>query len=91
MPQHERVATPSPVDERYTVDPKEAIQSIKAKIEKGRPKMKPKPVAVAPKRSALKKVEPKKAEPEVIEAAVSATAKNTFEYEPIPEIPGGAS
>jgi len=91
MPQHERVATPSPVDERYTVDPKEAIQSIKAKIEKGRPKMKPKPVAVAPKRSAPKKAEPKKAEPEVIEAVVSASSSGSFEYEPIPEIPGGAS
>ena len=91
MPQHERVATPAPVEERSTVDPKEAIQAIKAKIEEGRPKVKPKPVAVAPKRSAPKKAEPKKAEPEVIEAVVSATAKNTFEYEPIPELPGGAS
>jgi len=91
MPQHERVTTPSPVEERYTVDPKEAIQAIKAKIEEGRPKMKPKPVAVAPKRSALKKVEPKKAEPEVIEAAVSASSAGSFEYEPIPELPGGAS
>ena len=96
MPQHERVATPSPVEEKCTVDPKEAIQAIKAKIEEGRPKVKPNPVAVAPKRSAPKKVapkkaEPKKAEPEVIEATASSLSAGSFEYEPIPELPGGAS
>ena len=96
MPQHERVTTPSPVEEKCTVDPKEAIQAIKAKIEEGRPKVKPNPVAVAPKRSAPKKVapkkaEPKKAEPEVIEATASSLSAGSFEYEPIPELPGGAS
>ena len=91
MPSHETLETPmptpapAPAEEKPTVDPREAIRAIKAKIEEGRPKVKPKPVAVAPKKAAPKKAAPKKVEPEV----VSATAKNIFEYEPIPEIPGG--
>jgi hypothetical protein len=86
MPQHERVATPAPAEEKSSVDPRDALRAIKAKIEEGRPKVKPKPVAVAPK-----KAEPKKAEPEVIEATASSFSAASFEYEPIPEIPGGVS
>lgn len=86
MPQHERVTTPVPAEEKSSVDPRDALRAIKAKIEEGRPKVKPKPVAVAPK-----KAEPKKAEPEVIEATASSLSAGSFEYEPIPEIPGGVS
>ena len=94
MPSHETLHTPVPaqapapveVEGRSAVDPKDAIRAIKAKIEEGRPKVKPKPVAVAPKKAA-----PKKVAPETVEAVVSASSVSSFEYEPIPEIPGGVS
>mgnify|MGYP003144816345 CR=1 FL=1 len=86
MPQHERVTTPAPAEEKSSVDPRDALRAIKAKIEEGRPKVKPKPVAVAPKKAA-----PKKVAPETVEAVVSASSAGSFEYEPIPEIPGGVS